>query len=57
VYGEYEGLNEAGLYKMEVAGFGGEDLSGPLAEARRTPARTFERKRQSNAIFPTRPRV
>ena len=44
VYGEYEGLNEAGLYKMEVAGFGGEDLSGPLAEARRTPARTFEQR-------------
>jgi hypothetical protein len=44
VYGEYEGLNEAGLYKMEVAGFGGENLSGPLAEARRTPARTFEQR-------------
>jgi hypothetical protein len=44
VYGEYEGLNEAGLYKMEVAGFGGEDLSRPLAEARRTPARTFEQR-------------
>jgi hypothetical protein len=44
VYGEYEGLNEAGLYKMEVSGFGGEDLSGPLAEARRTPARTFEQR-------------
>jgi hypothetical protein len=44
VYGEYEGLNEAGLYKMEVSGFGGEDLRGPLAEARRTPARTFEQR-------------
>src|SRR5664279_125326 len=44
VYGEYEGLNEAGLYKMEVAGFGGENLSGPLAEARRTPSRTFEQR-------------
>ena len=44
VYGEYEGLNEAGLYKMEVAGFGGEDLSVPLAEARRTPVRTFEQR-------------
>jgi hypothetical protein len=42
LYGEYEGLNEAALYKMEVAGFGGEDLSEPLATARRTPARTFE---------------
>ena len=44
VYGEYEGLNAAGLYKMEVAGFGGEDLSGPLAVARRTPVRTFEQR-------------
>jgi hypothetical protein len=32
---------------MEVAGFGGEDLGGPLAAARRTPARTFEQR----AIF------
>ena len=44
LYGEYEGLNEAGLYKMEVAGFGGENLTGPLAEARRTPVRTFEQR-------------
>ena len=44
IYGEYEGLNEAALYKMEVAGFGGENLSGPLAEARRTPVRTFEQR-------------
>lgn len=44
LYGEYEGLNDAGLYKMEVAGFGGEDLSGPLETARRTPARTFEQR-------------
>lgn len=42
VYGEYEGLNGAALYKMEVAGFGGEDLEGPLPEARRTPVRTLE---------------
>ena len=42
VYGEYEGLNGAALYKMEVAGFGGEDLEGPLAIARRTPVRTLE---------------
>jgi hypothetical protein len=42
VYGEYEGLNGAALYKMEVAGFGGEDLSEPLATARRTPVRTLE---------------
>ena len=44
LYGEYEGLNGAGLYKMEVAGFGGEDLDGPLAPARRTPVRTFEQR-------------
>ena len=44
VCGEYEGLNGAALYKMEVSGFGGEDLSRPLAEARRTPARTFEQR-------------
>jgi hypothetical protein len=44
LYGEYEGLNGAALYKMEVAGFGGEDLEGPLPEARRTPVRTFEQR-------------
>jgi hypothetical protein len=44
LYGEYEGLNDAGLYKMEVAGFGGEDLSGSLETARRTPVRTFEQR-------------
>ena len=44
VYGEYEGLNGAALYKMEVAGFGGEDLSGPLTQARRTNVRTFEQR-------------
>lgn len=44
LYGEYEGLNGAALYKMEVAGFGGEDLVGSLREARRTPARTFEQR-------------
>lgn len=44
LYGEYEGLNGAALYKMEVAGFGGEDLQGPLEEARRTPVRTFEQR-------------
>ena len=42
LYGEYEGLNGAALYKMEVAGFGGEDLNEPLAQARRTAVRTFE---------------
>jgi hypothetical protein len=44
LYGEYEGLNGAALYKMEVAGFGGEDLNGPLATARRTHVRTFEQR-------------
>ena len=44
LYGEYEGLNGAALYKMEVAGFGGEDLEGPLSEARRTHVRTFEQR-------------
>ena len=44
LYGEYENLNGAALYKMEVAGFGGEDLEGPLREARRTRVRTFEQR-------------
>jgi hypothetical protein len=44
LYGEYEGLNGAALYKMEVAGFGGEDLSEPLEAARRTPVRSFEQR-------------
>jgi hypothetical protein len=44
LYGEYEGLNGAALYKMEVAGFGGEDLNEPLASARRTHVRTFEQR-------------
>ncbi len=44
MYGEYEDLNGAALYKMEVAGFGGENLEGPLDVARRTPGRTFEQR-------------
>ena len=44
LYGEYEDLNGAALYKMEVAGFGGENLEGPLDVARRTPVRTFEQR-------------
>jgi len=44
LYGEYEDLNGSALYKMEVAGFGPEDLTGPLAFARRTPVRTFEQR-------------
>ena len=44
LYGEYEDLNGAALYKMEVAGFGPEDLTAPLVLARRTPVRTFEQR-------------
>ena len=33
-----------GEYKMEVAGFGGEDLIGPLSVARNSPAHTFEQR-------------
>ena len=44
LYGEYEDLNGAALYKMEVAGFGPEDLTEPLALARRTSVRTFEQR-------------
>ena len=44
LYAEYEDLNGAALYKMEVAGFGGENLEGPLDVARRTPVRTFEQR-------------
>ncbi|HEV2487747.1 MAG TPA: hypothetical protein VGT08_19660 [Terracidiphilus sp.] len=32
------------LYKMEVSGFGGEDLGTPLTQVRRTNARTFEQR-------------
>ncbi len=44
LYGEYEDLNGASLYKMEVSGFGGEDLVGSLGAARRTAVRTFEQR-------------
>ena len=44
LYGEYEDLNGAALYKMEIAGFGPEDLIEPLALARNTPVRTFEQR-------------
>lgn len=44
LYGEYEDLNAADIYKMEVSGFGGEDLTQPLALAKRTPAHTFEQR-------------
>ena len=32
VSGEHEGPDEAWLHKIEVAGFGGEDLTGPLTD-------------------------
>ena len=44
LYAEYEDLNGAALYKMEVAGFGPEDLTEPLALARQTPVRTLEQR-------------
>jgi hypothetical protein len=44
LYGEYEDLNGTALYKMEVAGFGSEDLTEPLALARQTRVRTFEQR-------------
>src|ERR1035437_393778 len=44
LYGEYEDLNGAALYKMEVAGFGPEDLTEPLSLARGTSVRTFEQR-------------
>ena len=44
LYGEFEDLNQASLYKMEISGFGSEDLTVPLAVARRTPAHTFEQR-------------
>ena len=44
LYGEYEDLNGAALYKMEVAGFGSEDLTQPLELARHMRVRTFEQR-------------
>jgi hypothetical protein len=44
LYGEYEDLNGAALYKMEVSGFGPEDLTETLALARDTRVRTFEQR-------------
>ncbi|HUX68663.1 MAG TPA: hypothetical protein VMV31_14345 [Terriglobales bacterium] len=44
LYGEYEDVNQAALYKMEVSGFGGEDLVGSLAAARNAPAHTWEQR-------------
>ena len=44
LYGEYEDLNGAALYKMEIAGFGSGDLTEPLALAREKHVRTFEQR-------------
>lgn len=44
LYGEYEDLNGAALYKMEIAGLGSGDLTEPLALARKTHVRTFEQR-------------
>ena len=44
LYGEYENLNGAALYKMEVSGFGPGDLMKPLSVARSTSVRTFEQR-------------
>ena len=44
LYGEFEDLNGAGLYKMEIAGFGNGDLTEPLALARKKHVRTFEQR-------------
>jgi len=44
LYGEFENLNQASLYKMEVSGFGGADLTSPLNVARNLSARTLEQR-------------
>jgi hypothetical protein len=44
LYGEFEDLNGAALYKMEIAGFGSGDLTEPLALARGKHVRTFEQR-------------
>ncbi len=44
LYGEYEDVNQAALYKMEISGFGTSDLTIPLDVARRAPAHTFEQR-------------
>jgi hypothetical protein len=44
LYGEYEGLNGAALYKMEIAGYGSGDLTESLAIARKKHVRTFEQR-------------
>ncbi len=44
LYGEFEDLDQASLYKMEVSGFGVSDLTEPLHVARNRPAHTFEQR-------------
>jgi len=44
LYGEFEDLNGAALYKMEIAGFGSGDLTEPLELARKKHIRTFEQR-------------
>lgn len=44
LYAEYEDLNQAALYKMEVSGFGVSDLTQPLHIARNLPAHTLEQR-------------
>jgi len=44
LYAEYEDLNQASLYKMEVSGFGVSDLTQPLHVARNLPAHTLEQR-------------
>ncbi len=44
LYAEYEDLDQASLYKMEVSGFGVSDLTEPLHVARNLPAHTLEQR-------------
>jgi hypothetical protein len=44
LYVEYEDLNGAALYKMEIAGFGSGDLTEPLELARKKHIRTIEQR-------------
>jgi len=44
LYAEYEDLNQASLYKMEVSGFGISDLTEPLGVARNLSAHTLEQR-------------
>ncbi len=44
LYGEFEDLNGAALYKMEIAGLGSGDLTEPLALVRDRRVRTIEQR-------------